>query len=148
MISRWEPFRESRRLHDMLDRIMEDAMLNRSGVDAGEMLGVPMDVYQTDDEIVFKVTVPGVRPEDLDISVTGETLTIRGEIKQERDVGDGEKTKYLLRERRYGQFSRSLNLPTLVNADKADATFENGILTLVLPKVEEVKPKAITVKAK
>jgi HSP20 family protein len=98
-----------------------------------------------DDEVVVKATVPGVKPDDLHITITGDVLTIRGEVKQEEEVKE---EAYHIRERRYGTFSRSLPLPVPVLTDKAKAEFENGILTLTLPKAEEVRPKTIEVKAK
>jgi HSP20 family protein len=94
---------------------------------------------------VVKMWLPGVKPEDIQVSVTNGVLTIRGEVKEEKE--EKEKT-YHLRERRYGSFSRSVSLPNDVSADKADADFENGVLTLTLPKAEEAKAKTITVKAK
>jgi len=94
---------------------------------------------------VVRTVVPGVKPEDLDVSVTGDTLTIKGDTRAEEEVKE---ENYIRRERRYGSFCRSLLVPIPVVADKAEAEFENGVLTLTLPKVEEVKPKAIKVKAK
>ena len=142
-ITRFEPFREARRMHDMLDRMMDRSLIDPfwSGV-AGTL---PMDLYQTDEEIVVKASAPGLTADDLEISITGETLTIRGELKEE-ELQEG--ARYHIRERRVENFSRSISLPTMVQAEKAKAEFENGILTLTLPKVEEVKPKSITVKAK
>jgi HSP20 family protein len=102
-------------------------------------------MYETDDAIVVKSTIPGIGPEDLDISITGDTLTIKGETRAEEEV---EQESYICRERRYGAFSRSLTVPAPVVAEEAEAEFENGVLTLTLPKAEEVKPKAIKVKAK
>ncbi len=142
-ITRWEPFREARRMHDMLDRMMDRSMIDPFWSGAAGTL--PLDMYQTDDEIVIKASAPGLTADDLEISVTGETLNIRGELQAE-DVKEG--ARYHIRERRVENFSRSIQLPTMVQADKAKADFENGILTLTLPKVEEVKPKTITVKAK
>ena len=142
-ITRWEPFREARRMHDMLDRMMDRSLIDPWSV--GMEGAIPLDMYQTDDEIIVKASAPGMTPEDIDISITGETLTIRGEIKEEQ-LQEG--ARYHIRERRVESFSRSVSLPTLVQAEKAKAEFENGILTLSLPKVEEVKPKTITVKAK
>lgn len=104
-----------------------------------------VDVYETPEDVVVKATVPGIKPEEINISVTGDVLTIKGETKQEEKV---EKANYIRQERRYGAFARSISLPTSVNAEKAEAVFENGVLTLKLPKVEEVKPKVISVKAK
>jgi HSP20 family protein len=102
-------------------------------------------MIQTEDDVIVKATLPGVKPEDLQLSVTGEVLTLRGEIKQEEEVKDA---TYHLKERSYGSFSRSISLPAQVVADKAKAEFENGVLTLVLPKAEEVRPKSISVKVK
>ena len=147
MLTRWEPFRKTRRMHDMIDRIMDETFLGSrhdrlmSGV-------VPVDVYQTDEDVVVKATMPGVKPEDINISITGETLTVEGEVREEFETGDEKGLRFHVRERRYGSFYRSLTLPTMVEADKASAEFENGILTLTLPKIEEVKPKTITVKTK
>ncbi|NIO71811.1 MAG: Hsp20 family protein, partial [Anaerolineae bacterium] len=104
-----------------------------------------VDMYETDEEVVVKTAVPGVKSEDIDVSITGDVLTIKGETKAEEKV---EKANYIRQERRYGAFSRSLTLPSTVVADKATAEFENGVLTLTLPKAEEVKPKTIKVKAK
>ena len=142
-LTRWEPFREARRMHDLLDRVMDRSMVDplwSSGVAV-----LPLDMYQTDDEIVVKASAPGMTAEDIEISITGETLSIQGELKADIEQ---EGVRYHIRERRLESFSRSISLPTLVEAEKAKAEFENGILTLTLPKVEEVKPKTITVKAK
>jgi HSP20 family protein len=148
MLTRWEPFRKTRRMHDMIDRIMDESFLDISRHD-GLMSGVvPVDIYQTDEDVVVKATMPGVKPEDINISITGEMLTVEGELKEEVEIGDEKGVRYHVRERRYGSYYRSLTLPTMVDADKASAEFENGILTLTLPKVEEVKPKTITVTTK
>lgn len=106
---------------------------------------IPLDMYQTDDEIIVKASAPGLTADDLDISITGDTLTIRGEFQAD-EVQEG--ARYHVRERRIESFARSIKLPTMVNVEQAKAEFENGILTLSLPKVEEVKPKTISVKAK
>lgn len=141
---RWEPFRELLSMRDWMDRFFEDAF-TRMDRPLG-FLGVPsVDMYQTDDDVIVKATLPGVKPEDINISVTGDVLNIRGEVKEEQ-VKEG--ASYHLRERRFGTFSRSLPLPSAVVADRAKAEFDNGVLTLTLPKAEEVKPKTITVKAK
>jgi HSP20 family protein len=102
-------------------------------------------MYQTDDEIVVKGSLPGIKADDISITITGDALTIRGEVKEQQSKDEA---SYHLRERRFGSFSRTIPLPTVVVADKAKADFENGILTLTLPKAEELKPKTITVKAK
>jgi len=140
----WEPLNDLMTMRDWMDRFI-DRFWGRDLIGFGMFETPPVDMYQTEDEVIVKATIPGVKPEDLQISVAGDVLTIRGEVKQEEETKN--KT-YHLRERRYGTFSRSFPLPTAVVADKAHAEFENGILTLVLPKAEEVRPKTITVKAK
>lgn len=142
---RWEPFRETRRLHDMLDRAMDRSLLDNWWFDGGSTGRLALDVYQTDNDVVVKANIPGISPEDIDISVSGDTLTIQGETREEVETDEAQ---YLLRERRYASFARSITLPSSVEADKASADFENGVLVLTLPKVEEVKPKRIAVKAK
>lgn len=146
-IIRWEPFREMRRMHDALDRMMDRSALEGGWFNGYGTAGLPLDIYQTEDELVLKASIPGWKPEDIDISVSGDTLTIRGEIEERRE-SEEEGVQYLVRERRYSSFSRSLSLPTSVEAEKAAAEFENGVLTLTLPKAEEVKPKKISVKSK
>jgi len=110
---------------------------------AGRLLAI--DLYVTDKDVVVKAAVPGASPEDVEVQVTGDVLSIRGETKEEKDV----KTEnYYLQERRHGTFSRSIALPVPVQADKAEAVFEHGVLTLTLPKIEEVRPKTIKVQMK
>ncbi len=144
---RWDPFREMISLREAMDRLLDEAFTRPLSLSVGEGLAlVPqIDMYQTNDEVVVKATIPGVKPEDLHITISGDVLTIRGEIKEEEETKDA---TYLIRERRYGTFSRSVPLPVPVVADKAKAEFENGVLTLTLPKAEEVRPKTIEVKAK
>jgi HSP20 family protein len=146
-LMRWDPFREVVSLREAMDRLLDVAFTRPLSLSLGESLAwMPqIDMYQTEDEVVVKATVPGVKPEDLHITVTGDVLTIRGEVKQEEEIKDA---AYHIRERRYGTFSRSLPLPVPVLTDKAKAEFENGVLTLTLPKAEEVRPKTIEVKAK
>jgi HSP20 family protein len=135
-------------MHDMLDRLMDEPFLEMAPIAARYHTSVPVDLYQTDDEVVVKATMPGMKPEDINISITGDMLTIEGEVKEEYESGEDNGVNYHIRERRYGKFYRSLTIPTHVDADKASADFEDGILTLTLPKVEETKPKTITVKTK
>jgi HSP20 family protein len=143
-LTRWEPMREMMTLREAMDRLFDDAFtrpLSLSGVSAAPAI----DMYQTEDDVVVKATLPGLKPEDVEITVTGETLTLRGEYKQENEQSNA---RYHIREQRYGSFERSLMLPTDVKADKAKADFENGVLTITMPVAEAVKPKSITIKAK
>lgn len=104
-----------------------------------------LDVAEKDDAFIVKASLPGVNPDDLEITLTDNVLTIKGEIKEDKDFEEGQ---WHLRERRYGAFQRSITLPTPVDGNKIDATYKDGVITLHVPKVEEVKPKRITVKAK
>ncbi len=142
---RWDPVREMRTLRDMMDRLFEEAFapIERTRVVESWALVPRVDMYETDDAVVVKATIPGVKPEDLEITVTGNVLTIKGEIKEEEKE---EGANYIRQERLFGSFRRDLTLPVDVNVDKAEAVFENGILTLRLPKVEEAKPKRLTIK--
>jgi len=144
---RWEPFRDLISLREAMDRLFEESFIRpRVGWLAPLGAGaLAVDMYETDQDVVIKSSMPGVKAEDLDITITGDTLTIKGETKTEEKV---EKANYIRQERRYGAFCRSLTLPTTIVAEKAKAEFENGVLTLTLPKAEEVKPKTIEVKAK
>jgi len=144
-LMRWDPFRDVISLREAVDRLLAEAFASPLAVNEPVNLMPQIDMYQTDDEVVIKATMPGVKPEDLHITVSGDILTIRGEVKEEEEKKEA---TYHIRERRYGTFTRSIALPTPVEADKAKAEFENGILTLTLPKVEEVRPKVIEVKAK
>jgi len=142
----WEPFRDVMTLRDAMDRLFEGSVVRPSRYFTEVEEGVlPLDVVQTNDNVVVKASMAGFKPEEVDISLVGDTLTIKGEHQEETEEKEGD---YLLKERRYGNFSRSVRLPVEVQGDKADAAFENGVLTLTLPKAEEVKPKQIKVKAK
>ena len=142
---RWEPARQMMTLREAMDRLFDDAFTRPLSM-AGNGWAVPaVDMYQTDNEVVVKAALPGMKAEDVQLNVTGEMLTIKGEIKQKEEVKE---KAYHLREQRWGMFERSVILPTEVVADKAKADFENGILTIAIPKAEEAKPKTISIKAK
>ena len=109
----------------------------------GEALTPLVDVHQTDDDIVVTVSLPGIKPEDVNVTLTGRTLTVSGELKSTEQV---EREQYVYRERRMGSFNREIRLPVRVEGDKAEATFENGLLRLSFPKAEESKPRSIEIK--
>ena len=143
-IIRWEPARDFMTLREAMDHLFDDAFTRPLSIWDG--WSVPaIDMYQTDEELVVKASIPGYKAENVQISVTGDVLTLRGEVKQEDEKNE---KAWHIREQRWGSFERSVALPTQVVADKAKAEFENGILIVTLPKAEEVKPKTITVKAK
>jgi HSP20 family protein len=128
-----------------MDRVFEDFMPTRVWRTAGDVaeLTFPVDVYETGDNVVVRAVLPGVKPEDVDISVTEGVLHIKGSTQYEQKE---ENENWYRREIRYGAFARSIPLPTRVNHEMANAEFENGILTITLPKAEEVRPKQIPIK--
>jgi HSP20 family protein len=143
-LTRWEPVREMMTLREAMDRLFDDAFTRPISMSGGSVVPA-VDLYQNANEVVVKASLPGLKAEDVQISVTADVLTLRGEFKEETE--QNEKT-YHLRENRYGAFERQVMLPIDVQTDKAKADFENGVLTIVLPKVETVKPKTINIKAK
>jgi len=143
-IVRWDPYREMLSLRQMMNRVFDDSF-NHSLSNTEDWNIPSVDMYQTENELVVKAVLPGLKPEEIQISVTGDVLTLRGETKQAQEVKEA---TYHLKERRFGSFSRSLPLPVQVVTDKAHAEFENGVLTLVLPRAEEDRPKTIAIKAK
>jgi len=146
-IMRRDLFPERVSLRQAMDNLFQDSFVHPSRILAsfGEATIPAIDVYQTPNEFVVKASMPGTKPDNVNIDITGNTLTIKGETKAEQETKNED---YLYQERRYGSFSRSLVLPSGLEADKTEATMENGILTLTLPKAEEAKPKTIKVKAK
>lgn len=142
---RWEPAREMVSLREAMDRLFDDAFTSPLRLTSNSWSVPAVDMYQTDNEIVVKAALPGIKADEVQINVTGEILTIKGEVKQKDEVKE---KAYHIREQRWGSFERSIALPTEVVADKAKADFENGVLTITLPKAEEVKPKTIAIKTK
>jgi len=139
-LTRWNPVRDLINFRDSMDQVFNDRFFR--GFDMGTRTPVlPIDAYSTDDAIVLVADVPGLKPEELNITMEGDTLTIKGELKPA-----AEPRNYLLRERLVGKFERTLTVNTPIDVNKVDARFENGVLTLTLPKAEAVKPKQITVK--
>jgi HSP20 family protein len=141
-IQRWEPLREMVSLRDAMNTLLQESFVRPVGLMGNGAALLPLDIAETEDEFIVKASLPGVRPEDVHIAARGDTLTIRGEMKTEEEK-KGE--HYHLRELRQGHFERTVTLSTPISADKAQAQFENGILTLKLPKAEEAKPKEIKI---
>jgi HSP20 family protein len=146
-IVRWSPMREMMSLRDEIDRVFDESfdMLPSVRWHKGSGWGLALDVTEDDDNFVVKASVPGINPDDLEITLTDNVLTIKGERKEEKEVDED---RYHLRERRFGTFSRSITLPVKVNEDGIEATCENGVLTLNVPKAEEIKPRRITIGVK
>ena len=143
---RWEPTRGLSTLRGQMDRLFSEAFGKNWGTEEGLATGVwapPVDVFETPESIVLKADLPDVKKDDVDISIENGTLTLKGERKMEKETK--EKNFYRM-ERSYGTFTRSFTLPPTVDSEKVGAAFENGVLTLTLPKREESKPKQIKVK--
>ncbi len=143
-LSRWEPERQMMTLREAMDRLFDDAFTRPFGWNGSSSMPA-IDMYQTNDDVVVKASLPGLKAEDVNITVTADTLTLRGEFKEDNEDKDA---TWHIHEQRSGSFERSVMLPTDVQSDKAKAEFEDGVLTVTLPKAETVKPKTITVKAK
>jgi HSP20 family protein len=142
-IDRWDPFREAISLRDAMNSLLQDSFVRPGGVPAQSgVSALALDVGETENEFVIKAALPGVKPEDVQITVHGDTLNIRGESKIEEEKKN---EHWHLRERRHGVFQRSLSLSAPVDSDKARAEFEHGVLTLTLPKSEAAKPRQIKV---
>ena len=144
---RWDPFGDRSSFHHSIDRLFDESFV-RPGfgfIAPISAANLAIDMYETKDDVVVKAALPGIKPEQVEVTITGDTLTIRGESKEENEVKE---ENYVRKERRFGSFSRCVTLPSGLKADKADATFENGVLTLKIPKTEESKPKTIKVKTK
>jgi len=138
-IIRWSPARELVRLSDAMDRMMEEAWART----APREYRLPIDVYSTPSEIVLMANVPGLKPEDVNITLEGDTLALGGELK-----APFENVDYIFQERPFGRFSRTLTINVPIDAEKVEASFENGVLTITLPKAEAARPKVIKVEAK
>ena len=143
-LTRWEPFREMTAMRKAMDRLFGDSFEFPQQWERENTWGLALDVAEKDDSYVVKASIPGVAPEDVEITLTDNVLTIKGETKADKE---DKQENYHLRERHYGGFMRSISLPTTVDADKVEAINEHGVLTLTLPKSEAVKPKKITVKS-
>jgi HSP20 family protein len=141
-LNRWEPFRGATTLQEQINRVFGD-VLERSGEESNLTAWAPaVDIFETEHELVVKADLPDVNPQDLDIRVENNILTIRGERKFEKKVNE---ENYLRVERAYGAFARSFSLANTVNSEAIKAEYQNGVLTLSIPKREEAKPKQIKV---
>jgi HSP20 family protein len=142
IVTRWEPQRGLTTLQDQINRVFSDSF-DRTGEEGSLTAWAPaVDIYETEHELVVKADLPDIEPKDLDIRVENNILTIRGERKFEKQVNED---KYLRVERSYGSFARSFTLANTVNAEAIKADYQNGVLTLSIPKREEAKPKQIKV---
>ncbi len=141
-LTRFEPFTTASTLQEQLNRVFND-VLGRGGEESNLTTWAPaVDIFETEHELVVKADLPDIDPKDLDIRVENNILTIRGERKFEKKV---DQDNYLRVERAYGSFARSFTLANTVNSEAIKADYQNGVLTLSIPKREEAKPKQIKV---
>jgi HSP20 family protein len=150
-MQRWDPWSSLAEMERRMDEAMRYPTMSRWPAvwwrTAAEDMAVSpaIEIIDKKDKLMVRAEVPGVKPEDIDISVSDSTLTIKGERKTESEVKEDD---YYRREMSYGRFSRSVALPTKVQADKVDACYDDGILEITLSKAHEAKPKKVAVKAK
>ncbi len=143
IVRRPSPFGEMMTLRQAMDRLFDDDYRPFRFLAGGyDGPGLPLDVTTDADALTIEAALPGVKPEDVDITIENSTVTITGRTAEERKAEEG---SYLLQEIRRGQFSRSVTLPTGLEPDKAEATFEHGVLRLRIPKAEQVKPRQIKI---
>ena len=142
----WEPFRNLIATQERFNRMFNEALASFFGESEFSSQGwIPaVDIYETDDSVVLSAELPGVKPEDVDVRIEGNTLHLKGERKMEPEVKE---ENFRQVERSYGSFSRSFVLPASVNPDNIDAKYNNGVLTLTMRKREEAKPKTIKILA-
>ena len=137
-VVRWTPVNPVN-LFNEFDRLFE-----RPSARTASEWSIALDVAETEAAYLVKATVPGINPDDVEITLEDDVLSLKGEIQRDEEV---EEAKYHVRERRYGAFSRSIRFPMAVNGDAVEATYSNGVLSLNIPKAEAVKPKRITINA-
>lgn len=146
-VVRWEPFQELVTLRQAMDKLFSDSFVRMPrSLELEEGTVAPaVDIYEDADKVGIKASMPGVKPEDIDINITANSVTIKGTTESQKEVKD---ENFVRKERYYGTFTRTIALPTGLKVDKAEATMSNGVLTLEIPKAEEVKPKTVKIKAK
>ena len=143
MIRRWDPYREMMVLRNSMDSVADRELALAPHSWKSFKWSVALDVVESEDEYLVTASLPGINPEDLEITFEDNRLTIKGESKEEEEVDEA---RFHLRERRFGSFTRSIKLPSGIESDKIEANYDKGVLKLHVPKVEEVKPKKISIK--
>ncbi|HEX8199908.1 MAG TPA: Hsp20/alpha crystallin family protein [Isosphaeraceae bacterium] len=142
---RWDHFRDVVSLRDAVNSLLQESFVRPGGGVASAEGGparLPLDIAETQNEFIVQASLPGIKPEDVQITIHGDTLMIRAESQAEPEKPG---QTWHVRERRVGTVQRSVSLATPIRSDKAQATFEHGVLTLTLPKAEEAKPRQIKI---
>ena len=141
-VTRWDPFQDALSLREAMSQLMEESFVQPTAAQGGKKFVPALDLSETADGYLVEAALPGVKPEDVEITVENNVLTIKGEARQEVDE---QKRNFHRVERRFGSFQRTIGLPTTVKADAIKADLTNGVLRLEIPKAEEVKPRKISV---
>lgn len=145
VLTRWNPYNELRRMREDFGRMWQGNRFMFPDEDEGmERWAIPLDVFEEGNNIVVKATVPGIKPEDMEVTLEDDVLTIRGQTQAEEEHREG---NYLMRERRAGTFHRMLRLPDTVDTERAETMYENGVLTITFPKIEAKKAKRLSIGA-
>lgn len=145
-MSRYDPLTRLISFRDAIDRMFEEPWRSRMGSMPTTAGTLPVDIFERQDELIVVAAVPGASPEDVDIQVTGDSLTIRATIRSDVETENASQWTWYAHELDHGTFTRSISLPFPVSTDRADARFENGLLRMTLPKSEEARPKRIQVR--
>jgi len=151
VMSKWDPFTDLVTLRQAMDRLFDQSFVRPGQTGVREMTSassMPIDLYDRNGDYIIKAYLPGVRAEDVEINADQGTLTIQAHIPGEAEREEAKNYRWLVNELGYGDVVRTVTLPSMIDAGKIDATVENGILTVTVPKAEEAKPKKITVRAK
>ncbi|MBW2249802.1 MAG: Hsp20/alpha crystallin family protein [Deltaproteobacteria bacterium] len=144
-IVKWDPFRNVAALQDRINRIFDESFSRTANVDDDISMSAwkpTVDIYETDEAIILKAELPGIKKEDVSVEIKDNVITLRGERVEDKEIKEG---SYFRKERCFGTFSRAFNLQHRVQPDKIKAKFKDGILEIEIPKPEEEKPKQITV---
>jgi HSP20 family protein len=141
-VTRWDPFQDVLSLREAMNQLMEESFVRPSAGQGGQNFVPALDLSETTEGYLVEAALPGIKPEDVEITVENNVLTIKGETRKETD--DKQRNFHRV-ERRFGSFQRTIGLPTTVKADQIQASLTNGVLRLEIPKAEEVKPRKISV---
>ena len=146
VLDRWDPFRELRRMEETMDRLWRGLGPTAGGPNSDiENWGIPLDVIRSGDDVIVRASLPGVKPGDINVTIEDNVLTVSGQSSTEEEHKEG---SYLMRERRTGSFHRSIRLPDSIDSNKAESSYESGVLTIKLPKTEAKKAKQLKIDVK
>ena len=139
---RWDPFDDLASLRESMDKLFDELFTRRPRGQAEVAWAPAVEVFKTDNDVMVRAELPGIDPKNVEITVTQDTLTLKGEARVDRE---DKARNYYRRELRYGSFLRSIQLPSDVKGDQATASYKNGILEIRVPKSERAKPKSVKV---